>query len=103
MRSADSPTSRPLALFSQLASYPEWLKIEAALRLVLTHPWSPKACRRYASTSRGYWRSGAGWGGRGGSIDLAMRRSLFWFSCHDRQPHEHTILSGMCSDLVAEL
>ena len=32
MLSADSPTSRPLALFSQLACYPEWLKVAVALR-----------------------------------------------------------------------
>ena len=43
MHSADSPASRPLALFSQLACYPEWLRIEVALRLVLTHSWTPEA------------------------------------------------------------
>ena len=27
----------------QLACYPEWLKVEVALRLVRTHLWSPEA------------------------------------------------------------
>jgi hypothetical protein len=43
MHSADSPASGPLAPFPQLACYPEWLKIEVALRLVLTHSWAPEA------------------------------------------------------------
>jgi hypothetical protein len=43
MHSLDSPASRPFALFSQLACYVEWLKIEVALRLVLTHSWTPEA------------------------------------------------------------
>ena len=28
---------------SQIACYPEWAKVEVALRLVLTYPWSPEA------------------------------------------------------------
>jgi hypothetical protein len=43
MHSTDSPASRPLAIFAQLACYPEWLKIEIVLRLVLSHSWSPEA------------------------------------------------------------
>jgi hypothetical protein len=58
MHSADSPASRPLALLSQLARYPEWLKV--ALRLVLTHPGPQTHGRRYASTLHGFWRNGAG-------------------------------------------
>jgi len=43
MHSAHGPASRPFAPFSQLACYPEWAKIEVALRLTLTHSWTPEA------------------------------------------------------------
>ena len=38
-----SCTLRFAAPASQFACYSEWLKIEIALRLVLTHSWTPEA------------------------------------------------------------
>jgi len=42
-----SNTHQPPALvpFPQLACYSEWLKIEVALRYVLSYPWAPEAWR----------------------------------------------------------
>ena len=45
MEPATSPAPRPLAPASQLACYPDWLKVEVALRYALTFPWTPEAWR----------------------------------------------------------
>jgi hypothetical protein len=58
MHSADGHALRPLALSSQFACYPEWLKIEVALRLVLTQSWPPEAWQE-GGTFRGCWRRGS--------------------------------------------